>query len=264
MKADSHGNWSYGVPTNLADGAHKFAITVSGSGETTATNVASAVLTVDTKPPSITLQVPAFADYRAPVFEVAASDANGVVATFHIDIDLKHDGKFTDPGDQSVANGVLNASGYGTVQLPLALATGTYSVAPVSRTGPATPAPVRPRRCTSTPTPATSAPSRCSTLRTASRTERRRHADWSEVRATPRPDRPVGPVAGQRAADDIAVEPVHDGQPGPSGNQRPRHGHEVLAADGDGPDRARYGGRGRVPQSEHRDGLHAGVLADRA
>jgi hypothetical protein len=121
---DTHGNWSFAVSNPLSDGDHRFAVSTAGN----ATNTGTTVLNVDAVPPAVTLQVPAFADYRPPTFQVAVTDDSGFDPTFHIDIDLQHDGSFTDPGDHDYATGTLAADGTGSVQLAQALPTGIYSI----------------------------------------------------------------------------------------------------------------------------------------
>jgi subtilisin family serine protease len=83
-------------------------------------------------PPSVTLTAPAFVNFRgSPLLVVQASDANasiGIIPLVHIDVDLKHDGSFTDAGDVDFATGQLGLNHTAAITLARPLASGTYTL----------------------------------------------------------------------------------------------------------------------------------------
>ncbi len=85
---------------------------------------------VSTAPPTVALQVPDFVGRGTPQVTVTVGEPVGVPANtpiqVHIDVDLRHDGKFTDAGDSSFAAATINGSG--TIALTKPLASGTYTL----------------------------------------------------------------------------------------------------------------------------------------
>ena len=83
-------------------------------------------------PPTVTLTAPAFVNYRgSPLLAVQATAGganNTLNPTVEIDIDLQHDGSFTDPGDQNFASGTIGANGTAAITLTTPLSAGTYTL----------------------------------------------------------------------------------------------------------------------------------------
>ncbi len=75
------------------------------------------------------LQAPDFVTREVPLVQVQvqANDPSLVDPTIHIDVDLNHNGSFTDPGERDFATGIYNPSSI-TVALSTPLARGTYSL----------------------------------------------------------------------------------------------------------------------------------------
>jgi hypothetical protein len=125
---DSSGSWSFSTPTPLRQGDHTFRVTSSGTGIVGTT--ASAFLSVDLTPPAVTLTAPEFANYLPATLTVyaAANDPYGLAPVVHIDVDLQHNGTFTDPGDADYAVATLDPGGNATVTLPQALPFGAFTL----------------------------------------------------------------------------------------------------------------------------------------
>jgi hypothetical protein len=74
---------------------------------------------------------PDFVTYHAPgLLDVRYQDSAGfaVNPTIHIDADLKHDGKFDDPGDHDFATGTATDANGGKLTLSGSVANGTYTL----------------------------------------------------------------------------------------------------------------------------------------
>ena len=124
---NTKGDWQFTVPTPLMQGTHRFQASAGGS-DSRATSLGPIVsLTIDTVPPTVTLIAPDFADYQTPVLKVIGSDNYGLAPTVYIDVDLKHDGSFSDPGDEGYATGTFNGS-IADVPILKTLSYGTYSL----------------------------------------------------------------------------------------------------------------------------------------
>jgi hypothetical protein len=78
---------------------------------------------------SVVVQAPDFVTQQVPVLQiqVTASDPSLIDPGIHIDVDLRHDGSFTDPGDMDFAAGTYTGDGT-TVTLTRPLAQGIYSL----------------------------------------------------------------------------------------------------------------------------------------
>src|SRR5262249_17940103 len=127
-KIDQQGAWSYAVPAALADGVHTFTLQAGGEGFLSTGSIAGPPLTIDTVAPSVTLAPPDFADYRPAQVQVPASDAHGLNPQVHIDVDLQHDGQFTQAGDQDYGTGFLMGDGTATVTLSKPLPKGEFAL----------------------------------------------------------------------------------------------------------------------------------------
>ena len=124
----SDSSWSYAIPAALTHGDHTVQAVSGGAGFFSQT--ASAVVSIDLIAPTVTLVAPDFAGYAPPVLQVqaVAGDSYGLGATAHIDVDLQHDGVFTDVGDQDYGVAALGADGTASFYLMTPLAYGTYSL----------------------------------------------------------------------------------------------------------------------------------------
>jgi hypothetical protein len=125
----SNSQWSYAVPTALVQGDHTITATSGGAGFISQTT--SAVVSIDLTPPVVTLTAPDFVGYRPPELQVtaAANDPYGLDSTVHIDVDLKHDGSFTDPGDQDFGIATLGPNGTASFYLMTPFpSAGTYGI----------------------------------------------------------------------------------------------------------------------------------------
>ena len=127
----ANGQWAWAVPTALAQGDHTVVATSGGANFTSASM--SATVSIDVTPPAVTLTAPVLADYQPPLLQVqvAANDSYGLDSTVHIDVDLKHDGSFTDPGDQDFGVAVLmsnGSTGTASFYLMTPLLAGVYSL----------------------------------------------------------------------------------------------------------------------------------------
>ena len=74
-------------------------------------------------PPSVTLTAPAFIGAKGAqvVVQAQANGSNNALnPQVDIDVDLRHDGSFNDPGDQNYAVGQLNANGTASITVPAA------------------------------------------------------------------------------------------------------------------------------------------------
>ena len=128
-------NFSAGVPTGAA---HSSELRNPGAP------VADAAVNPDIQPPSppsVTLTAPDFIGGNGAQVDVQAQ-ANGANNTLNkevdIDVDLRHDGSFTDPGDENYAVGQLNGNGAAVVNVPPLPAYGMYAMRRASPTRPAT------------------------------------------------------------------------------------------------------------------------------
>jgi len=123
----ANAKWSYAVPTALSQGTHNIQVESSGAGIVGLTTTAA--IGINSTPPTVQLTAPDFADYRAPQLQVQVSNAPyGVNPTVHIDVDLKHNGSFTDPGDQDYATATLGSNGTASFALTPLLPAGTFSI----------------------------------------------------------------------------------------------------------------------------------------
>ena len=121
----ANGTFSIGAATAFSEGTHQLAVQPSGASAPTSTvNVK-----IETTPPSITLTAPDFATNR-PLpqlsVQIDPSKFDGP-PVFQIDVDLKHDGSFTDPGDQNYFQGFLSGATT-NFMLTNPLAEGTYQL----------------------------------------------------------------------------------------------------------------------------------------
>jgi hypothetical protein len=119
---DSKGNFKIAMSKPLSLGAHTLGTIINGK------SLASDNFKVyiDQTAPTGTLTAPDFTETTTPTVTVTGADNYQLQPTFFIDVDLKHDGSFTDPGDAGYATGTF-ASGTGSVVLP-ALPEGTYNL----------------------------------------------------------------------------------------------------------------------------------------
>src|SRR5262249_51767324 len=89
----------------------------------------TAAVAINSTPPTVQLTAPDFADYRAPQLQVQVSNAPyGVNPTVHIDVDLQHNGTFTDAGDQDYATATLGSNGTASFALARLLHAGTFAI----------------------------------------------------------------------------------------------------------------------------------------
>ena len=119
------GNFAIGVPSPLSEGTHQLAVQPAGaSAPTSSVNV-----TIDTTPPTISLAAPDFTTNRPlPQLTVTIDPTNfDGPPVFSIDVDLQHDGNFTDPGDSNYYQGPITGATT-TFTLPTPLAEGTYQL----------------------------------------------------------------------------------------------------------------------------------------
>ena len=84
-------------------------------------------------PPTVRLTAPTFVNYRGSpllVVQATAGGANNTLnPTVEIDIDLKHDGSFTDSGDADFATGTIGLNQTAAITLTTPLSAGTYTLA---------------------------------------------------------------------------------------------------------------------------------------
>ncbi len=85
---------------------------------------------IDLTPPTVTLAAPALSNYQPPLLTVTASANSmaGLDSTVHIDVDLQHDGSFTDPGDQDFGVAQLQSGGTASFYLMTPLPSGVYNL----------------------------------------------------------------------------------------------------------------------------------------
>ncbi len=124
----ANSQWTYAIPTALAQGDHK--VEVQSSGNNLLSMATTTTVSIDLTTPTVTLTAPDFAGYQAPQLQVQASENTPypLNPTVHIDVDLKHDGTFTDAGDQDFAVTTLQPDGTASFQLQHPLPAGTYSL----------------------------------------------------------------------------------------------------------------------------------------
>ncbi len=73
------------------------------------------------------MRTPPTSASASPIVTVSVNNTSAAGLTASVDVDLKHDGKFTDAGDAKYATGVIGPSGYALIRLPT-LAPGTYNL----------------------------------------------------------------------------------------------------------------------------------------
>jgi hypothetical protein len=95
------GTWTVSLSGALAQGTHTLSVAPAqgGSGN-------SFTVRVDTTAPTVTLTAPDFTNNNPlprVLAQVTSSDSYGYDTRVHIDVDLRHDGSFDDPGDRDYA-----------------------------------------------------------------------------------------------------------------------------------------------------------------
>lgn len=122
VTATRTGTFSFRSPA-LTAGTHVFVAAVTGSSGNAAPGLST---TVETVAPTVSLTGNDFVGARDTAWvKASVTSAAGTAfnSTVYIDVDLHHDGKFTDAGDQNVAVGIAGS----TFDLPI-LPEGTYSI----------------------------------------------------------------------------------------------------------------------------------------
>ena len=105
------------APASSSDAAMTTAILPNGSGK-------------GPLPPTVTLTVPAFSNYQGAqvVVQAVGNGAPVLNQQVSIDVDLQHNGKFTDPGDANFAVGTIGSNGSAAITLPAMPAYGVYTL----------------------------------------------------------------------------------------------------------------------------------------
>jgi hypothetical protein len=120
----SNGTWTANLAGPLSEGTHQITVRVPG-GTASASSMPQYTVTVELTPPKVALQSSSPTGFVSDL-TATASDSFAINPQVTINVDLKHDGTFTDPGDQGYATAALVGS---TATVPLGyLSPGTYSV----------------------------------------------------------------------------------------------------------------------------------------
>ena len=132
-QAAADGTFRAALPGTLSEGIYAItAVTTSGGLPAGA----QSSVTIDRTPPRVLLQAPGYTVNPTPTVTVTAQgmsplNFSGAVPldtnSVGVDVDLQHDGSFTDPGDQNFGSGTLDATGVAQVTLGT-LTPGTYQV----------------------------------------------------------------------------------------------------------------------------------------